>query len=101
MRITTLVAALWSLVKSLWPFARMPVSPASQASPANPRPMPEPVPVNLDDGVFDPNQPQAGTSLREASGQRDELSGNQPEGGLLDDEPPPHRIEHRFCQALI
>ena len=89
MRMTTVVAALRSLVKSLWPFASTPVSPASQASPANSRPRSEPVPAPLDNGLFDPNQPQAGDSLREASGQRDGLSGNQPDDELLDDEPPP------------
>ncbi len=89
MRMIIIVAALRSLVKTLWPFASTPVSPASQASSANSRQMSESVPATLDDGVFEPNQPQAGDSLREALGQRDGLSGNQPEDGLLDDEPPP------------
>ena len=86
MRTTTIIAALRSLVKSLWPFARTPASPAK---PAASHPMSEPLPATPDDAVLDPDQAQAGDAPREASGERDRPSNEQPKGGSLADEPRP------------
>ena len=86
MRITTVIAALRSWVKSLWPFAR---NPASPASPAASHPKSEPLPVTPDDAVLGPDQPQAGDTPGETSGERDGPSDEQPAGGPLDDESRP------------
>jgi len=86
MRTTTIIAALRSLVKSLWPFARIPASPAS---PAASHSTSEPLPATPDDAVLGPDQPQAGDTPREASSEHDEPSNERPEGGPLDDEPRP------------
>ena len=86
MRMTKIVAALRSLVESLWPFTR---NPAPPASPAASHPMSEPLPATPDDPVLGPDQPQAGDTPREASGERDGPSDEQPESGPLDDDPRP------------
>ena len=86
MRMTTIIAALRSLVNSLWPFARTPASPTG---PATSHPMSEPLPATPDEAVLDPDQSQAGDTPREASDERDGPSDEQPEGGPLDDEPRP------------
>ena len=86
MRTTTIISALRSLVKSLWPFAR---SPAPPASPAASHPKSKPLPATPDDAVLGPDQPQAGDTPREASGEHDGPSDEQLEGGPLDDEPRP------------
>ena len=87
MRMTTVIAALRSLVKSLWPFARPPTSPAS---PNTTHPMSETLRAIPDDGVADPALPQAGDTPPDASGERDGPS-SQPEGGLPDDDSRPTR----------
>jgi len=51
--------------------------------------MSEPWPATSDDAVLSPEQPQAGDTPRETSGERDGPSGDQPEGGPDDDEPRP------------
>lgn len=89
MRMTTVIAALRSLAKSLWPFARNPASPASHASPATPHPSSEPLPATPGHGVLGPHLPQAGDTPRDASGERDGPPCDQPGGGLLDDESRP------------
>ena len=86
MRTKTIIAALRSLVKSLWPFAR---SPASPAGPAASHPTSEPLPATPDDAVLGQDQPQAGDTPRESSSEHDGASDEQPEGGPLDDEPQP------------
>ena len=86
MRTTTIIAALRSLVKSLWPFAR---SHASPAGPAASHPTSEPLPATPDDAVLGQDQPQAGDTPRESSSEHDGPSDEQPEGGPLDDEPQP------------
>ena len=91
MRMTTVIAALRSLVKSLWPFARPPASPASHASPNTTHPMSETLRAIPDNGVSDPALPQAGDTPPEASGERDGPSSDQPEGGLPDDDSRPTR----------
>ncbi|MCY4395688.1 MAG: hypothetical protein OXC10_11170 [Rhodospirillaceae bacterium] len=88
---TTVIAALRSLVKSLWPFARPPASPASHASPNTTHPMSETLRAIPDNGVSDPALPQAGDTPPEASGERDGPSSDQPEGGLPDDDSRPTR----------
>ena len=89
MRMTTVIAALRSLVKSFRPFARAPASPASHTKPNTPHPMPGPLPATLGDGGLDPRLPQAGDTPPVALGEQHGPSGNQPEGGLLDDDSPP------------
>ena len=78
MRMTTVIAALRSLVKSLWSFAR---SPASLARPNTPHPMSEPLPATPSVGVLEPKLPQAGSTPPDASGEQDGPSGNRPTGG--------------------
>ena len=51
--------------------------------------MSEPLPATPDDAILGPDQPEAGDTPREASGERDGPSDEQPEGGPLDDEPRP------------
>ena len=80
---TTVIAALLSLVKSLWPFARTPASPAS---PNTAHPMPEPLRATPGDGVLDPELPQAGDTPPDASGERDGPLVINQRGGLPDDE---------------
>ncbi len=57
--------------------------------PNTPHPMPERLSATLGDGVLSPKLPQAGDTLPDTSGERDGPSGNQPEGGLPDDDSPP------------
>lgn len=70
MRITKIVAAVRSFVRRFFPFARRP---ASHASPADLVRIPEPSPKMPGDVGSDPEQRQAGESLR------DEPSDDQPE----------------------
>ena len=100
MRMTTVIAALRSVVKSLWPFARTPASPASHARPNTPHPTPEPLPATPGDGVLGPKLPQAGDTPPDASGEQDGPSGNQPEGGLPDDDSPPTESSASSAETL-
>ena len=94
------ITALWSLVKSLRPFARTSASPASHARPNTPYPMSEPLPATPGDGVLGPKLPQAGDTPPDASGERDGPSGNQSEGGLPDDASPPTESSAASVETL-
>ena len=87
MRMTTVIAALRSWVKSLWPFAS---NPASPASPAVSDSMSEPLPApHLGDAGSGPEQQQAGDTRRETPSEPDGPPRDPPSSEVLDEDRQP------------